>query len=115
MKKMRMAEMATPESIAAESTSEVKNHQNQAMKGGGKGERLTVALGPPREMTPADDVLEDEANDAPGDMVDRVRQGDVARAGKDDREVEVPDPALFDKSHPITRHMNPWRKKNDSA
>jgi hypothetical protein len=44
MKKMTMAEMATLESIAAKSTSEVKNRQHQAMKGGERGKDSQLYL-----------------------------------------------------------------------
>lgn len=49
----------------------------------------TVVLRPPREMTPADDVLEDESNHRPGHVVDSGCGRDVARSGEDDGEAEV--------------------------
>lgn len=45
-----------------------------------------VVLGPPREMTAADNVLEDEPDDCPGHIVDGRGRGDVACSGEDDRE-----------------------------
>ena len=40
-------------------------------------------------MTPTDDVVEDESNDRPGDVVERRRWRDETRAAEDDREVDV--------------------------
>lgn len=48
--------------------------------------RRTVILRPPREMTAADHILEDEADDRPGDVVHRRRRRDRARAREDHRE-----------------------------
>ena len=45
-------------------------------------------------MTAADDVVEDERDDRPGDVVDRARGRDVADAGEDDGEVDVLDDAV---------------------
>ena len=57
-------------------------------------ELLTVVLRPPGEVTAADDVVEDERDDRPGDVVDRARGRDVADAGEDDGEVDVLDDAV---------------------
>lgn len=46
----------------------------------------TVILRPPREMAAADHILEDEADDRPGDVVHRRRRRDRARAREDHRE-----------------------------
>jgi len=45
-------------------------------------------------MTPADDELEDEPNDTPGDVVDSVSGRDVPSTGEDNGEVKVSEPAL---------------------
>jgi len=53
-----------------------------------------VVLGPPREVTPTDNILEDEPDDGPGDVVDGGGGGDEASTAEDDGEVEVAHPAL---------------------
>ena len=55
---------------------------------------LTVVLRPPGEVAAADDVVEDERDDRPGDVVDRTRGRDVADAREDDGEVDVLDDAV---------------------
>lgn len=57
-------------------------------------QKRTVVLRPPRKMTPADDVVEDEARDGPGHVVRRRRRRDEARPAEDDRPVDVPDDAV---------------------
>ena len=49
----------------------------------------TVVLCPPREVAPADDEVEDEADDAPADVVERRRRRQQARAAEDDGPVDV--------------------------
>lgn len=85
MKKMRTAETATPESSAAERTSVKRGRWSACVEEEGRGAR-TVVLRPPREMTPPDDILEDEADDGPGDVVVGVGRGDETGAGEDDGE-----------------------------
>jgi hypothetical protein len=83
-KKMIIAPTATPESIAAERTSTSTNqHQSQYRLRGATRSR-TVVLCPPVEMTPTDHVLEDESDDAPGNVVHSVCGRNVACAGEDD-------------------------------
>jgi len=48
-----------------------------------------VVLGPPREVTTSDDVLEDETNNSPWDVVDGTGRGDGASSAEDDGEVDV--------------------------
>ena len=52
-------------------------------------ERRTVVLRPPREVPPADHILEDESDDRPRDVVHSRCRRDGARAGEDDREAVV--------------------------
>jgi len=51
----------------------------------GSGEDIVV-FRPPREVTPANDVLEDEPDDGPGDVIDGTGGGDEASSGEDDGE-----------------------------
>ena len=51
--------------------------------------RRTVILRPPREVAASDEEVEDEADDAPADVVERGRRGQVSSATKDDRPVDV--------------------------
>jgi len=44
----------------------------------------TVIFGPPGEMSPANDVLKDEPDDTPGDIIDSVGRWDRIRPSKDD-------------------------------
>ena len=54
---------------------------------GVKGSREdVVVLGPPREVTAADDVLEDEASDGPRNVVDSAGGMNQAGTGEDDGE-----------------------------
>lgn len=64
---------------------------NAGIEGSGQN---VVVLGPPREMTPADNVLEDESNDGPGNVVDGARRGDVTSTREDYGEVKVAQPAV---------------------
>ena len=57
--------------------------------------QLTVILRPPREVTTADDVVEEEADEAPGDVVGGCRWRDETRSAKDDGEVNVTDEAAL--------------------
>ena len=61
-------------------------NSNAGIEGSGQN---VVVLGPPREMTPADNVLEDESNDGPGNVVDRARRGDITSTGEDYGEAEI--------------------------
>jgi len=58
-------------------------HSHTRVKGGGEN---VVVLGPPREVTAADDVLEDEASDGPRDVVDSTGRGNQAGTGEDNGE-----------------------------
>jgi hypothetical protein len=49
------------------------------------GEHIVV-FRPPREVAPANDVLEDEPDDGPGDVIDGTGGGDGASSGEDDGE-----------------------------
>ena len=51
--------------------------------------QLTVVFAPPAEAAPTDDIVEDEADDHPGCIVDRRRRRQLEDTGKDDREIEV--------------------------
>jgi hypothetical protein len=60
--------------------------------------QLTVILGPPAKVAPTDDIIEEKANEHPGHVVKRGCRRHVARAGEDEREVEIfeePDPELL--------------------
>jgi hypothetical protein len=48
-----------------------------------------VVLGPPREVASADDILKDESNKRPGDVVDGAGRRDQASSGEDDREAAI--------------------------
>jgi len=50
--------------------------------------QLTVVFAPPAEAAPTDDMVEDEADEHPGCIVDRRRRRNVG-IGKDEREIEV--------------------------
>jgi len=52
-------------------------------------EVLTVVLGPPVKVAPTDEIVKDVADEDPGYIVERCRGRQVARARKDDREIEV--------------------------
>ena len=47
---------------------------------------LTVVLGPPREISPPNVVIKDEANDRPRDKVYRARIRDCCHTAEDDWE-----------------------------
>ena len=49
----------------------------------------TIVFGPPREMSPADDVVEDEPNDGPWHVVNGGRRRYPLRAVEDDGEVDI--------------------------
>src|ERR1700742_3424371 len=51
--------------------------------------KLTVVLGPPGEMTPADDIIKEETDEHPGYVVERCRGGQGARRPKNKRKIEV--------------------------
>jgi hypothetical protein len=51
--------------------------------------QLTVVFAPPAEAAPTDDIVEDEADDHPGCIVDRRRRRQRASTAKDEREIEV--------------------------
>jgi hypothetical protein len=92
MKKINTAEMATPESIAADNTSVQGEKSGTETKN--KIKRLTVVLCPPGEMSPPDNILEHEPNNPPRHVVHRVRRGDIPRSRKDNGEIQVPHPTL---------------------
>ena len=50
------------------------------------GAALTVVLGPPREISPPNIVIKDEANDCPRDKIYRARVRDGSDAAEDDWE-----------------------------
>ena len=50
--------------------------------------QLTVVFAPPADAAPTDDMVEDEAGEHPGCIVDRRRRRNVG-IGKDEREIEV--------------------------
>lgn len=56
--------------------------------------REEVEAAPPREVALADEVLEEEADDAPGQVVERGGRGDGAGAAEDDGGHEVPEVGL---------------------
>ena len=60
-------------------------HRNARVKTGGQ---HVVVLGPPREMTATNDVLEDEADDRPRDVVDRKCRWHVSSASENNGEAE---------------------------
>ena len=72
---MRMTENAKPESIAADKTSVTREgqHQERSFRVCIGGQTRTIVLDPPRKVFPPNVVIEDEANDRPRDIVDRIR------------------------------------------
>lgn len=50
---------------------------------------LTVILRPPGEMTPTDNIVEDETNNGPGNVVHSTRRWNSPCTTEDDREVDV--------------------------
>ena len=118
MKKIRIAETATPASKAADKTSmtcmrkrqfhldmekhgkhetqnnETTEFQKQKQKRGvrqerGKKGKRTIVLCPPRKVTSANDIIENESDDRPGDVVDGAGRGNETGAAEDDGEVDV--------------------------
>ena len=55
------------------------------------GEKLTVVLCPPREVAAANDKVENETNDRPGDVVGRVGGRDGSETAEHYGEVDVLD------------------------
>jgi len=51
--------------------------------------QLTVILGPPAKVAPTDYVIKDKTDEHPGYVVKGRCRRQVARAGKDEREVEI--------------------------
>jgi hypothetical protein len=51
--------------------------------------QLTVILRPPAKVAPTDDIIKDKADEHPWHVVKRGRRRQVARAGEDEREVEI--------------------------
>jgi len=76
----------------------LKNEEDQNGRNGNtrvhRSGQNVVVLCPPGEVTTADDVLEDESNDTPCNVVDSVGGRNVTSAREDDGEVEVTNPAL---------------------
>ena len=56
---------------------------------GEKKKVITVVLHPPEHVAATDDVVEQEADEGPGHVVDRCCRRNDAYRGKEDREVEV--------------------------
>lgn len=59
------------------------------------GEKLTVESHPPASPLVANEAVEQDANDAPGEVVERRRGRDVARPGEDDGGVKEAHPGLW--------------------
>jgi hypothetical protein len=80
-KKIKMMDMAKPESIAAERTSDIGSVSAKSdTRPGGP---LTIVLRPPREMPTPDNILENESNNCPWDIVQRTGWGNGPHAAKD--------------------------------
>jgi len=77
---------ATPESMAAERTSSRKsylvNGKHKSVK------RLTVVFCPPRKVSAPDDILEDESDDGPWNVVYRTRWGNSPHTAENNGEAE---------------------------
>lgn len=84
---MITAEIATPESRAAESTS--NNNERKSKQVAQVDGTRTVVLRPPRKVAPADDIVEDEANDRPRHVVDGGGRWNETRPIEDDGEVHI--------------------------
>ena len=52
------------------------------------GRQDVVVLGPPGEVTATDNIVENESDDGPGDVVDGSGRRNVASSIEDDREAE---------------------------
>lgn len=59
-----------------------------------RGGKYVVVLCPPREMTPSDDVLEDESNNSPRHIVDGACGWDRSCPRENNWEVEIAKPAV---------------------
>lgn len=82
-----MMDTAKPESMAAERTSSKKS---VSAKGNTRpGRPLTIILGPPREMFTPDNILENESNDCPWDVVKRTGWGNGPHTTEDNREAAL--------------------------
>ena len=66
-------------------TMKVPNFKNSKER---KGQR-TIVLCPPRKVTSANDIIENESDDRPGDVVDGAGRGNETGAAEDDGEVDV--------------------------
>ena len=80
--------------------------------------KLTVVLGPPAKVSPADDIVEQIADKHPGNVVERRRGGHATRAGEDEREVEVLEefePELLVQSPLYKRCNGPSEEEKDEA
>ena len=84
-----IVEIARPESKPADSTSKLHHYISICQGGRNEGEERTVVLCPPGEVAAADDVVEDKADNAPGDVVRGRRGWDETRAAENDREIDV--------------------------
>ena len=65
-------------------------------------------------MSPSNDILENEPNNPPSNVIHRIRGGYVAHSGEYNREVEVPNPALrepFRKQPPHQRTQQPHQEE----
>ena len=54
-----------------------------------KQRQRTIVLCPPRKVTSANDIIENESDDRPGDVVDGAGRGNETGAAEDDGEVDV--------------------------
>ena len=89
-KKMMIVEMASPESRPAEVTSGERTSVSDLQVVMGIQGR-TVVLRPPGEVPAADDVVEDEADDTPRDVVRRRCGRNETGASEDNGPVDVTD------------------------
>jgi hypothetical protein len=91
---MSTDDTATPESSAAESTSEGRRKVNITQVTRELTVGLTVVLGPPAEVSPSDDVVKHEADNSRRDKVDRSCRWDAGSTREDDGHVDILNPGV---------------------
>jgi len=86
-KKIKMMDTAKPESRAAERTSDKRSvsKKGNTIPGG----PLTIVLRPPREMSTPDNILENESNNCPWDVVQRTGWGNGPHTTEDNGEAAL--------------------------
>jgi len=77
--------------------------------------QLTVVFAPPVEAAPTDDIVEDEADEYPGYIVDHRPRSQSGGTTKDEREIEVLEPVYLEflVHYPLDRWCSDAEKEEE--